>query len=914
MNNWRYFIAVLLSLALSYSTNAITYIYNRKFTPNFGFLGTISNYEVSCDELPIKFRENCASAYSIPLLQNTILTSIMSHTTAEVGIGFILRDTLWLCYNAEQHQPIYESSSSTLGPIRHDLLLYNTATVPIKDCSNRLYIKLKHDDRFFFSRISGTSGPLTIGHPAIIRSYKNAIDFFSSYFRILLAGLCFLLLLVSNDTHRKKIPGLRPYRWAIFFVAVHFFASSSLIDVILPTTFSIGFLLLMAGGSASFIALIISALQVYSSKASSLTTTEPVAISTIRSFVNSKFVHYLNGPSILLFLTSYYAIATGSHYLPIQTALMISSVIVALLTRSAGLLIFSALAITNILAAYNVLPGHPTNSASHFLLFLFVIDTFESLKTKQRLIYIVNESKTHQAPHLLLSFLVERFKIKRISTSMFTNSYEFITRRFTGGSEQTLTVEKRVSRLAAHVMTSRIPLLRVQVASEESKILKGPDAKFFIKRGHEFCIFPLIYSEKALGTLNISGYPRWLLAEPMQMNLFYSLIIQLTEPLAELKYRSDLSPNIDEQHKIQTLQAKFLAQPNRSHENLVVAFGDIAKSIDATIIISKAEPDNDRFRTFSSHNYTQDAADFLETHTPSLSNRLVASPANIAFHQKSAVFIGNILSMLSIYQEFLVGLLKQNETKSLFVSPILIKESDSPWGLVWLEFHNRFHRPESDLRELGEFVTKSFTTMLCAHFDYREQQLINEEFSSAVPEYVVAKIKQNIDPREVEEGYLLNIDLSGSTKLANAIGNKDFTKIIENLTQRLEHRLSLFDFRLQMIVWDSFAFTRKQDRLNYLDTVVIDAILHAIADEIEQLNATELHDYPISFRAILNHGDTTRDWSNGNLKHWTIVGSAYAESCKLEQMLKPETQVILIDKSCPNFSSTTKRLLIDRAA
>jgi class 3 adenylate cyclase len=273
------------------------------------------------------------------------------------------------------------------------------------------------------------------------------------------------------------------------------------------------------------------------------------------------------------------------------------------------------------------------------------------------------------------------------------------------------------------------------------------------------------------------------------------------------------------------------------------------------------------------------------------------------------VYIDDIQRMFSIYSQFLIQLLTRNETKSLLVAPVLHgkdpgNEDAEVWGVIWMEFPNRLNRPESDLRDLAEFAAQSIQRQLITYLDSEGKKSLAQELGSLVPEHVLRKLRRGENPREVEEGYLLNIDLAGSTKLAGRIGDQAFSELIQKISSNLSLSLDRLKLVPQLIIWDAFIYTRSIEQ----GTLTLDEandILVEIKSVIHDANQHLPQDAPVSFRAVLHYGDTTRDWNVGSTRSWTISGAALAESCKLESRIKDQKAAILISEACPIAESDT---------
>ncbi len=795
--------------------------------------------------------------------------------------------TEWYCNKNSEWIPIHQTGNGNKEtPFREGLTLYQTGSIPGAICTEDVFIVVTKDIMNPLGTGGWKSGDLVVGDPSIVASFKTVNDFFSSYFRAFLSVAALVLVLILSNLNQPYVLGTYWYRGSVVLLGIHFFSSSSLLDFLLPGSINLGFPFLMAGGTGGCLFLFLSSLEVWKRK-------EIIVGRSNRE----KWDGLTLVAATFIALLFFYSFAKSATYIYVQTVIAVSIVIASTYSYSTGNLVFGLFFLSDVFGVQGFLNGIPTNTATHFLFFSFLYDSFEWIFLNNRLQHHLDRIDTLVGVKDRIAELSERFKISKISASMFTRDFSFLSKDLLSKDSEQVRISPKVSHLAASIMTSRVPALRIEVGSTKSKILKGDDNYTNQKIGREFCIFPLVHNQKVLGTLNITGYSKSELGDPTQMVLFISLVNRLLPSFSEESYREDLSPNIEEQGKILSIESNFISNDIKSKTHVLKSFDDLSIFLDCKIIISKANVEKSFYSTFSSHNYSVDDAKFLETHAPRLEEHLVASPANVALSQRNLVYVNDIPRMFSVYPDFLVQLFVRNSTKTLLVSPILLEGQFEPWGVVWIEFPNRMNRPESDLRELAEFANSSIHRQLDIFFKDEAAQIVNQELYSLVPERVLKKVKLGLDPKEEEYGYILNIDLAGSTKLAGHLGEVDFHSVIKSAFSKLTEKLDRFGFVPQLVIWDAFIFTCEKDsRIFFFRD--LEEIFREVSIVVDDLNLTLPDNAKVGFRAIIHFGDITRNWSVGSSRNWTVTGAALAESCKLESEVKKEKRALVISKAC----------------
>ena len=887
MNAIRLVIPLLLMIVVSYNGLWIHRVYSRIDPSEFKNLGTLPDFEVPCSKSIYKFDQECSKLFVIgkELISDsgTAMRKIVG-----IGVGVILGGSNWYCETANGLLKIHQTGNAgNEKSVRDGVFLYQTASIPIAVCTGNLLIVVSSDALNATGSVGWKSGDLVKGSPSVVTSFKLLNDFFASYIRAFLVIIAILLLFVLNGIASPRVPGASWCRGAMLLFSANLASSSSLFDFLVPNRLSIGFSLLMAGGTGGVLFLIFGLTEIIQNKKGMKT----------KSLYISTFAR-ISPIFILITLIVFYHALGGAFYTKIQMTLALTGLVLCIVAAAPTHLIFFILLTIDVLALRGSLPGLPSNTGLHFLFFVFIFDAFEWLSLNSKLMSRLAQPLSLSETGAILAIFCKRFAVSRASLSMFTRDDKFRTYSLQDGQRMLGDESDRVSHVVASVMTSRTALLRIQVGSSRSRALKGSAYAEDKKKGQEYCTFPLVHIEKSIGALNLTGYPSSSLGDPSQMILFLSLVERILPRLAESYYRRDLSPNLDKQKIILEIESHFAATSIKNKSTLIESLDTVARYLGCKIITSQAIHEEDRLFTFTRHNYPEDGDRFLENHSPRLKDTLTTSPANLAYTSKKSIYINDIGRMFSLYPAFLVTLLKQNQTKSLLVSPVLRGNGrEEPWGVIWIEFPNAINQAEADLKDLTEFLSSSIHRQLLSLLETESRLKLTSELSSMLPEHVLRKIERGENPREIEEGYLLNIDLVGSTSLVKILGDQEFARVIDALGRSLSRELFSFYFVYQLTIWDAFIFTRRGDRavLQYKE---IDAILAAIDRGIAEANEAMLPGKQLRFRGVLHFGNTTRDLQAGQTKKWVITGEALAESCKLEATIKDQLGVLLVSDQC----------------
>lgn len=868
----RVMLPVLLTLLIVYSDKIVVQLYSNGARDTFVSLGNLNQFRAKCENLRNLGVEDCELSYRIPISNYLSDLEVFS-----IGLGVINGPSNWFCDKNGQFNKVYETGGSLKGDhTRGGVFLYQTVTVSRKSCDSEV-VAIVPKTSAEFGKNGWKSGSLVFGSIQTVSSFKNMNDFMASYLRAMIALLVVLSVFAYRKSTLIQIPGESESLAYVSLLAIHFVSSSSLLEVMLPGAPWLGMPLLKASGSAGCIMMLASVLQAIDERFR-------------RIFIDS--VSASIGLVVFFFWT--YNLFPGGAYIAVQSAIAVALFAAALSARTSLVFLFSLFFLSDLSAVHGILPGAPTNSASHFILLATVYGFFERIYFENLIVSkLYAKGKGDLESTWALDLVGKRYGIGRISFSELARENKIVSFLIEKGRMALLNETEVIPRITANVVTSRQPLVRVTQGSKLFGLLTERQINNSAKQGREFCVFPLIFQEKIVGTLNFSNYSPWVIGDPVYLRQIVSITEILSPKLAEVIYKRDLRSTALESTWIHEMENRFEQGREKSKIEFDDCLNAISKRLDAKVIISSANPSRSRFATFSSHNYSKEDATFLEQHTPEISEVLVTSPANLAYFGRNPVFINEVSRLYAVYASYLRELFERNMTRSLYVFPVVMSESGLPWGVVWVELVNRIGRNDSDLRDLAQLLSEAIVRMLKSHFASLSDQRLRDGIAELLPDYVLRKIENGEDPVEKDQGFILNIDITGSTSFSKSVGPELFSQFVEQTNLRIRKALEIHDFVSRMTIWDAFIFTLSRDESSSLDLLYIEQVVSdAIATAAIQFSAHE-----IGYRIVLHWGDITRDITSGSSKSWAIVGSALAESCKFESKLKRYKNRLFISQS-----------------
>lgn len=866
MRLFRVIIPLVAAVIFSYGPLVSDNIYSLSFKNKLTILGDLSTFESSCSE------SNCIKKYLVDLHD----ISISSYNA--IGIGIINGESNWYCTLPENKLlKLYETSGhkDSLGSIRQQ---YHFFTIP-NICNPVIVGIIPSQKHTAIARIGWRAGSLVVSSNKVLAGYKNLTDFFNVYSRILSGLLCILFLFFLSTSINYQIPGSLFYRYGILSLSIHFILSSSILSTSFPFFSYIEHPLLKSFGS---IAIACIALSLRSAK-----NLDPFKIT------KSREINTLNYLILLCSFCFVYLLFPGTLYLTVQSALCFILFSYAARSKSTSVALISLCFSSDLVSAWGILPALPTNLTSHYTLFLFIFDSFSIVNSLNRVGSTKESTSVEENTKLLLA-IVKRFNIKRVSYSIFDTSHNVVS-TFIKPKQPSVTAPT-VPQIMARVLTTGRAILRMNVNDPSHRLLKSI-RKNIKYSGNEYSVFPLKYYGKTLGTLNITNYPVSTFTDPMECQHFLLSLRTHIPKLSHSIHLDSLTKNTTE--SLYILEAENSFENDISFQNLNLILDRLCSKLDLRIIVSKANHKNSHFETFGSYNYNSDDANILQSHTPRISKDLLTSPANLALLGNETVFIDDITRLFPVYSEYVKKLFSNNNTKTLFVNSLAIDDTQS-WGVCWIESENKLVKPVADIKSISALAASAIERMLNKTYKrIREDRLLGK-LKDVVPTHVIEKLSRGIDPIEIDEGFILNIDLSGSTPLSKSIGTEKFSEIINNINSRLIDDLSETGFVARMVIWDAFIFTISA---NNISAKLIDDLPSRIKSVVSTATKGKL-----GFRGVLHYGDITRNISTGTPKSWAVVGSALAESCKIEGSFKSvKNQIILsnvaIKRLKPPFTS-----------
>lgn len=855
-------IFIVLGIIVSYNEFIINNVYQRIDPKHFQILGYLENFQTDC-----KDTTGCQKAYIIP---TESIGQFKGSNVYGLGVGVLAGSSKWYCGSPDDKNLFYTSGPTKVGNkvFRSGLLLYNYINISKQICHSDITIIFQKDRYSPSPRAGWMSGPLVTGTPQVVYSYSVIFDFFNSYFRVLL-GLAIFIIAYFTRNFQKSSPSLRLYFAAIVYLSAFFITTSSLFDLLSPLTGGVGALLAISSGSSFVTLLLLSDLLLHSS-------------------ASKRTIRFLELGVFTLFFT-FYSIMPSSLYIFIQTGICL-----AILGRSAysgnlSFLVFSILLALDIASLYGFLQGFPRGTSAIFLSFKFISDFLVLMRVKQ-----IDLSKEENLEGIInkLTMHLDFFHIKRMSLTTVSKGHSFKTLLFDSKSHFAKDVEKSVfenfeiSQLLGNVISTGRSYVRISTGSKLFYRLTGKSVGTAnLKLGKEFCCFPIDCRGRNIGMLSVTNYPKFAFLDPFGLFIFTSAMHHYVHFLGPAIFRHYMSSEVEDKKILDEVAAEHFHKTGTAN-SLYSFVSDISEKMNVKIILSHVDKEKSVFKVLGAFGFSKKTSLFLRNRELEMSDDLAGlGPVNVSFFAKKELYIHDIKSVLNLYPNFLREIFTENRTDSLYVTPL--GSISTPWGMIWIEFPDylkiRSEHIEDLARSISIYVNK-------AYLQYNKEKAakrIKDQFSKFVPQRVVQKVSEGATTREQEEGFLLNIDIAGSTQFSKEVGEREFGNFINRIRRDLQKFISPTGFELQMTIWDAFFFTLERNK-KPPEPPELSSILSHTSSILEKYN--------LKCRMVLHYGDITRDFSETTGRSWTISGSALAESIKLEDIIKSKTGIILISR------------------
>ena len=265
-----------------------------------------------------------------------------------------------------------------------------------------------------------------------------------------------------------------------------------------------------------------------------------------------------------------------------------------------------------------------------------------------------------------------------------------------------------------------------------------------------------------------------------------------------------------------------------------------------------------------------------------LSDSNLSGPASIALHMNEVVVVQNTALIFGVITERTKMIFLEGGIKGIAAIPIVANGSDGNEDyLLWLQSKNENEIDES-LRPGLTIVSSAIATQL----KLKSQSIITNELMAGVYRSdIKEKFIAGEMPSEIKNGFLVMVDIIGSTKLVSLIGAKKWNDIIHSVGHVLNAQVSSnFGSKLEITIWDAFFVYMNNSEDQWGNAVNLGVLTRKIiTSELDKRFKNEGLESQIKTRVCIVWGDCSTRFGE---KGWEIIGSAMASAMKTETALK----------------------------
>lgn len=265
-----------------------------------------------------------------------------------------------------------------------------------------------------------------------------------------------------------------------------------------------------------------------------------------------------------------------------------------------------------------------------------------------------------------------------------------------------------------------------------------------------------------------------------------------------------------------------------------------------------------------------------------LSDANLSGPASIALHLNEVVVVQNTALIFGVVTERTKMIFLDGGIKGIAAIPIAANGSDGNEDyLLWLQSKNENEIDES-IRPGLTIVSSAISTQL----KLKSQSLITNELMAGVYRSdIKEKFIAGEMPSESKNGFIVMVDIVGSTKLVSLIGAKKWNEFIHSVGHVLNPQVfSLYESMLEITIWDAFFVYMDDSEDQWKRAVELGVLTRKIiTNELEKRFINEGFESQIKTRVCIVWGDCSTRFGE---KGWEIIGSAMASAMKTESALK----------------------------
>jgi hypothetical protein len=356
----------------------------------------------------------------------------------------------------------------------------------------------------------------------------------------------------------------------------------------------------------------------------------------------------------------------------------------------------------------------------------------------------------------------------------------------------------------AHSMSLRKEVWHLRVGSPEFQRIKKVGSADW-SRGQYISVIPVYDEEKMYGAIAISGYDKSVV-DIQEFNIEQKAILRVVVD----NLRSLLKK--EESFQKSFWNELFITSNNIISELTVLAedetfplaevASELSRVLDASIFIAQLDLVSRKFAMKGIHGFDAFVQErFIKgTVYANLDNE--QGPIALAVNRKQPIIISDVQLLKDVLHENSVQFFAKNNTLSCAGLPIFNPGTSEVWGVLWLE-RSKSLLPFDSLSE-GPLTSLAAAVSLYIQRREKDQSIAaaTSTLHTFIPFEVFDDVINNGKTREDDHGYMMMLDLKGSTKISLEKGSDFWLAEAAKIKQPLTDLGEKYGFKLREYKWD----------------------------------------------------------------------------------------------------------------
>ena len=902
----RPFVFAVLAIILGYSPDWLP-LYVKMFAgSDLDIIGSIAQFEVPCEDSPSD-KSVCKHKYILP---HSVFER--NQTATSIGIGIILVATEIYCGESSEPIAVYDDPKN---PGRKYDSYNSYITVPLTAaCRQSMTIKAWAAPNS--TRNGIVAGQAVIGSDSYVYGVRRATEFFTIDIRVLVLLILVFSIVVFRSSSKLDAVKSRPDIFEIFALpwAGFLVLSSGLLQVIIPiyspgiySRVQLGFSIWAHFGPLMYICCV----KIYEKRRPQTIYGLVLLISLVLAIM----------PNIV------------PNFGAIVMIAAVAGALVSISSRQKALFIYSLV----LLVSSTKLMNWPFTPLSHITAFYVSITLMHlSLRRLRRSSYLLDcvgqgtrLVNTSCDEVLFPRSLADTARLLWFGRLTFfepgvSSDCRIMIVDISGQEDQIETfVRASIPNIVTHVLTLRRSIWHLNAKSQDYVAIQRRSPIPGLYKG-DLVSAVSVGDDSSMGVVSFTNYD----ADPREIERLQELresALDILRPyfLEVCRQRRTLSRLNDNVRlsvagkEFEEIRTSIRLDSFLSDEEIFSTALRISLSVLGTSgFISEVDPNTYLLKIKAINGYSESIC------SQYLNGAVVADPKNqqgpipLAYSRNEIIIIPNILKISHVLHPVSLGLLQDNDTRSMVAIPIS-RTMDArsaqgsgvtnKWGILWIEQRSGNELTLNDLKTCQRLQAE-LEQLLTVKMDAEIVRDMHSTVADLMPAWAFRDLIAGGNPIDEEHGYIVVVDLKGSSSVAEKLGVDAWDSFVkDNVSPRFSKICSKYGFKMHQVIWDSFFFCVSATDLSELEfkagILMASELVRASAELYVESNLmihASINVGGSCARACIAFGDVTRGMTSGPNPTWSIVGSAMAIVSKVEQKAKSiESDIFAMREQVP---------------